>query len=165
MEWFDSLDAHWIWLAIGLALAGLEMLVPGVYLIWLALAAIATGLLTWVFDFGVALQVIEFVFLALILVYSARRILAERPIESADPLLNNRMGRLVGQTGTVAHAITHGEGRVRHGDSEWPARGPELAAGERVRITGFDGGTLVVEPLSLIADPGTAPASEPAREA
>lgn len=148
MDTPGGIEAHWIWLAIGLALAGLEMLVPGVYLIWLAAAAIATGLLTWAFDFSVALQVVEFVFLALILVYSARRILAERPIESADPLLNNRMARLVGQTARVAHAIVHGEGRVAHGDSEWPARGPELDVGARVRIVGFDGGTLVVEPLA-----------------
>ncbi len=152
MDFLDGFDAHWAWLALGLTLAGLEMLVPGVYLIWLALAAIATGLLTWIFDFGVAVQVIEFVFLALILVYSARRILADRPIESADPLLNNRMARLVGQTGTVAHPIVHGEGRIRQGDSEWPARGPELAAGIRVRITGFDGGTLVVEPVTTLPD-------------
>lgn len=152
MDWFADLDAHWIWFAIGLVLAGLEMLVPGVYLIWLALAALATGALAFALDIGAPLQVVNFVFLALILVFSARRILAEKPIESADPLLNNRMARLVGQTGTVAVAIEHGEGRVRQGDSEWTARGPELPAGERVRITGFDGGTLIVEPLALLSD-------------
>jgi len=129
------------------------MIAPGFFLIWLALAALATGALTFALDLGVPLQIVNFVFLALIIVFSARRILAEQPIASADPLLNNRMGRLVGQSGTVAAAIEHGEGRVRQGDSEWPARGPELAAGTRVRITGFDGGTLIVEPLALLDKP------------
>ena len=78
-------------------------------------------------------------------------------IVSSDPLLNNRTGRLVGQTGTVTLAIAGGEGRIRHGDSEWLARGPDLPAGERVRITGFEGGTLVVEPLILIGDEDAAP--------
>jgi hypothetical protein len=153
---FD-IEAYWAWAALGLTLAGLEMLVPGVYLFWLALAALATAALTFAIDPGVPLQIVSFVFLALIFVFSARRILRDQPIESTDPLLNNRMGRLVGQTGTVAAAIEHGEGRVRHGDSEWPARGPELAAGAPVRISGFDGGTLIVEPLTLLKDEGTVP--------
>ena len=157
MNWFGETDAYWIWFAFGLVLAGLEMLVPGVYLIWLALAALATGALTFAFDPGVPLQIVNFVFLSLIIVFTARRVMTDQPIASSDPLLNNRMGRLVGQTGTVAIAIEHGEGRVRHGDSEWSARGPELAAGTRVRIIGFDGGTLVVEPLTLLSDEGTQP--------
>jgi membrane protein implicated in regulation of membrane protease activity len=151
MDWLEGLDAYWAWFALGLVLAGAEMVAPGVYLIWLALAALATGALTFALDLGIPLQIVNFVFLSLIIVFSARRILADQPIASADPLLNNRMGRLVGQSGTVATAIEHGEGRVRQGDSEWPARGPELAAGTRVRIIGFDGGTLIVEPLALVA--------------
>ena len=150
MDWIGGIEARWLWIALGLGLAALEMLVPGVYLVWLALAALATGALAFVIDVGLPLQIVEFVFLSLIFVYTARRIYGDQPIESDDPLLNNRMARLVGQTGAVSHAIEHGEGRVRHGDSEWPARGPELAAGERVRITGFDGGTLIVEPLALL---------------
>lgn len=157
MDFLDGFDAHWVWIAAGLVLAGLEMLVPGVYLMWLALAALATGALTFVLDLGVAFQVTNFVFIALILVFSARRILRDRPIVSSDPLLNNRLGRLVGQTGTVTLPIAGGEGRIRHGDSEWLARGPDLGAGERVRITGSDGGTLLVEPLTLLTDEGTAP--------
>jgi membrane protein implicated in regulation of membrane protease activity len=159
MDWFGGLDPRWAWFALGLALAAFEMLVPGVYLIWLALAALATGVLTWVFDLGLPFQIIDFVFLSLIIVFSARRMLRDRPIVSSDPLLNNRMGRLVGQTGTVSQAIEGGEGRIRQGDSEWIARGPDLAPGARVRITGFDGGTLLVEPLALLPDESTAPPS------
>jgi membrane protein implicated in regulation of membrane protease activity len=152
MDWLTDLDAAWAWIGLGLVLAGFEMIVPGVYLIWLALAALVTGALAFVFDFGVPLQVIEFVFLSLIAVFTARRMFGETPIESDDPLMNNRMGRMVGQTGTVAVAIEHGEGRVSQGDSQWPARGPELPAGTRVRVIGFDGGTLVVEPLAQLGD-------------
>ena len=143
--------------ALGVLLAGLEMLVPGVYLIWLGIAAIVTGVLTGLLHLSLPAQVIDFVFLSLIAVFTARRMFGEEPIASDDPLLNNRMGRLVGQTGVVTVAIEHGEGRIHQGDSDWSARGPELAAGTRVRITGFDGGTLIVEPLTLLADEGTAP--------
>ena len=160
MDWLTDIEAGWAWIALGLVLAGFEMIVPGVYLMWLAFAALATGALTFVFDFGVPFQVVDFVFLSLIAVFTARRMVGDRPIESSDPLLNNRMGRLVGQTGVVTIAIEHGEGRIHQGDSDWTARGPELAAGARVRIVGFDGGTVIVEPLTLLADEGTAPPAQ-----
>lgn len=144
----DGIEPHWVWLAIGLALAALELVVPGVYLIWLAAAALIVGGLTFVIDLGVAAQVINFVFLALIIAYSAKRFLRDRPIESSDPLMNKRGGRLVGQTAVVTLAFDGGSGRVRHGDSEWLARGPDFAVGTRVQITGSDGAILLVEAMS-----------------
>ena len=96
MDWFGGLAPYWIWLTLGVVLAGLEMLVPGVYLIWLAVAALVTGALTWLLDLSPPLQVIDFVFLALICAFSARRFLNDSPIVSADPLLNRRGARMVG---------------------------------------------------------------------
>ena len=157
MDWLNDLDAHWVWLTLGLLLAALEMLVPGVYLIWLAVAAIITGVLTGLFDLSLPLQVIDFVFLALILAFSAKRFLRDKPIESADPLMNRRGARMVGETALVVQAIEHGSGRVHIGDSDWIARGPDVAAGERVRIVGSEGASLLVEPLTLLSDEGTQP--------
>ena len=152
--WFESLDAHWVWLTLGLVLAGLEMLVPGVYLIWLALAALVTGALAFAFDLSLPLQIVEFVFLSLIVAFSAKRFLGERPIESSDPLMNRRGARMVGQTAVVVQAIEDGSGRVHFGDGDWNVRGPDVAAGERVKITGSDGATLLVEPIALLPDEG-----------
>jgi len=149
MDLIDGFDPHWIWLAVGLALAALELVVPGVYLIWLAIAAIITGALTFVLDLGVAVQVVNFVFLALIMAYSAKRFLRDRPIESTDPLMNNRGGRMVGESVLVAAAIDGGEGRVKVGDSEWIARGPDCDAGTRVRIVSANGPILNVELLTV----------------
>jgi membrane protein implicated in regulation of membrane protease activity len=153
-DWFAGLDAHWVWLTLGLVLAGLEMLAPGVYLIWLAVAAFVVGALTFAFDLSFAAQVIDFVFLSLIIAFSVKRFLRERPIESADPLLNRRGARLVGETALVVQAIEHGSGRVRLGDSEWIAHGPNIGVGEHVRVSGSEGAILLVEPLGLL--PGEA---------
>ena len=152
MDWLNGLEAHWVWLTIGVLLAGLEMLVPGVYLIWLAIAAIVTGVLTGLLHLSLPVQVIDFVFLSLIAVFSARRWLRDSPIVSQDPLMNRRGARMVGETALVVQAIEHGSGRVHIGDSEWNVRGPDVAAGERVRITGSDGATLLVEPIALLPD-------------
>ncbi|MBT2135032.1 NfeD family protein [Croceibacterium sp. LX-88] len=159
MDWLNGLEAHWVWLTLGLVLAGLEMLVPGVYLIWLAVAAIVTGAMTAALDLSLPMQVVDFVFLSLIVAFSAKRFLGQKPIESTDPLMNRRGARLVGETALVVQAIEHGSGRVKLGDSEWIARGPDVAKGERVRIRGTEGSMLLVEPVNLLGDEGTQPAN------
>ena len=158
-DWLGGLEAHWVWLTLGLVLAGLEMLLPGVYLIWLALAAIITGVLTLTLDLSLPFQVVDFVFLSLIIAFSAKRFLRDRPIESSDPLMNRPGARLVGQTALVVQAIEHGSGRVKLGDSEWIARGADAAAGERVRVSGSEGAILLVEPVGLLTGGGPQPAS------
>ena len=158
----DGIDNYWVWIAVGLALAVLEILVPGVYLIWLAVAALVTGGLSFLFDFGWPLEIISFVSIALITVYSARRYLSYQPIVSSDPLLNQKGGRMVGETALVVQPIESGSGRIKVGDSEWIARGPDTPAGERVRISGNDGAILLVEPIALIADKGAAEGEAPA---
>lgn len=147
MEWFEALDAHWHWLAIGLVLAAAEMAIPGVFLIWLAGAALVTGALTWALPIGIATQVVIFAVLAIVSVFTGKRYLASNPIESADPKMNDRGARLVGETVVVTHAIDGGNGRVKQGDSEWLAKGPDAEPGTRMRVAGHDGVVLLVEHL------------------
>ena len=147
MDWLNSLDPHWTWLAIGLLLAAAEIAVPGFFLIWLAAAAVMTGLVAWVMPVPFALQVLLFAVLSIGLVLAARRWLRTNEIESADPAMNDRGARLMGETVLVTHAIDGGTGRVRHGDSEWLARGPDAVSGTRMRISGHDGAVLIVEHL------------------
>lgn len=148
----DGIESYWIWVILGLALAALELLVPGVYLIWLALAALSVAVLSLVSGPPLAMEIISFVSLSLIFAFSAKRWLRDRPIVSSDPLLNNRAGRLVGETALVTQAIESGTGRVKVGDSEWTARGEDTEAGTRVRITGSRGTDLLVEPVGLLRD-------------
>lgn len=147
MDWLNSLNPHWTWLAIGLLLAAAEIAVPGFFLIWLAAAAVITGLVAWVMPVPFALQVLLFAALSIGLVMAARRWLRTNEIESADPAMNDRGARLLGDTVLVTHAIDGGTGRVRHGDSEWLAKGPDAAPGTRMRISGHDGAVLIVEHL------------------
>lgn len=145
----DGIEPHWLWIGAGLVLAALELLVPGVYLIWFALAAIATGVLVLASEPSLAVQIVSFVSLSLIFAFSARRWLRDTTIASSDPLMNNRAGRLVGQVAEVTQPIVHGQGRVRIADGEWLASGPDCPAGTRVRIAGVNGACLEVEALEL----------------
>ncbi|HVR89762.1 MAG TPA: NfeD family protein [Novosphingobium sp.] len=147
MDWLESLDAHWAWLALGLVLAIAEMAIPGVFLIWLAGAALVTGMVAWVLPIGVPLQIVIFAVLAIGSVFAGKRYLAANPVVSPDPLMNDRGARLVGEIVVVTQGIDDGNGKVRQGDGEWLARGPDAEPGTKMRVSGHDGTVLIVEHL------------------
>jgi membrane protein implicated in regulation of membrane protease activity len=58
------------------------------------------------------------------------------------------MDEMLGKEGEVVHSLTT-EARVKVNDEIWNARSEkELKEGEKVRIAGFDGLTLIVRPSS-----------------
>jgi len=88
-----------------------------------------------------------FALLAIIAVFSGKRYLKDNPVEAADPMMNDRGGRAIGETVVVTQTIEAGSGKVKLGDSEWLARGPDTAAGSKLRVASHDGVVLIVEPL------------------
>ncbi|NWK95380.1 hypothetical protein DM806_06815 [Sphingobium lactosutens] len=146
-HWLSLLHDHWAWLVFAALLGIAEVMIPGVFLIWIAIAAALTGLIALALPIGLPLQLLLFAALSLIAVWGGRRWYVDHPVASTDPLLNDRTARLIGQTVTVVEPISGGEGRVRVGDSVWTARGADASAGERVRVTGAEGSVLLVESL------------------
>lgn len=144
-DWLSNMADYWIWLSVGVLLCAAEIVAPGFFLIWLGVAAIATGVVAFILPVSIAAQLGIFAVLAFIALYSARRWLKNNPITSSDPLLNQRGGRLVGEILTLVTAIEDGRGRAQVADGQWPVRGPDAAAGTKVRVVSADGGTLVVE--------------------
>jgi len=141
-----GLDAHWWWLLLAALLGIAEIVAPGIFLVWMAAAAVLTGLAAYALDLPLAYQIATFALLSVASVYSGRRIYDRNPVRSQDPLLNDRIARLIGQSAEAVTAIENGEGRVRVGDSVWPARGPNAPLGTRLVITGADCGILSVVP-------------------
>ena len=140
-------DPDWLWLIGGVVLLIAELIAPGFFLIFIGAAAIATGIATLLIGLPLALQMAVFAVLAFLSVrIGGRRAYATRYDYSADPLLNDRAGRLLGKVVVVVQPVDAHGGRVRVGDSEWSARGGPGRPGERVRITGVDGNCLLVEP-------------------
>jgi membrane protein implicated in regulation of membrane protease activity len=147
-EWLASLDYHWWWVGAGALLGILEILLPGVFLIWIAIAAWVTAIIVALAPMALAWQLVIFVLLAFVTVFAGRIYYARNPVESTDPNLNARAARLIGQIVTVDSAIENGKGRVRVGDGVWNARGPDAPSGASVRIVAADGTLLTVEPAS-----------------
>ena len=139
------MSPEWLWLIGGIVLLSAELIAPGFFLVFIGAAAMATGLFTLLFGLGVAPQLALFALYAVIAVLVGRRFYSNRHHDSVDPLLNDRVGRLVGRVVTVVSTVDDHGGRVRVGDSEWSARGGPAAIGDRVKITGVEGNCLTVE--------------------
>ncbi|TXC68934.1 NfeD family protein [Sphingorhabdus soli] len=146
-DWLAAIDAYGWWLIAAIALAILEMLAPGVFFIWIAIAAVVTALASFVLPIDVPQQLIVFAVASLVSGYAGRSWYLANPVETEDDMLNDRVARLIGDEVIVVAPIIDGRGRVKVADGVWPARGPDSAIGARVRIVGADGGCLIVEAL------------------
>jgi membrane protein implicated in regulation of membrane protease activity len=142
----SGVEPGWLWLIGGVVLLIAEVIAPGFSLIFIGAAAMATGLLSLALGLPVGLQLGLFAVLAFLAArIGGRSFYAARYDYSADPLLNDRAGRLLGKVVVVVQEVNSHGGRVRVGDSEWSARGGPAAVGERVRIVDIDGNCLKVE--------------------
>ena len=145
------IDPEWLWLIGGVVLLIAELIAPGFFLVFIGGAAVATGFASLLLPLSLPLQLALFAVLAFVAVrVGGRRAYSMRYDYSADPLLNDRVKRMLGKVVVATQPIDSNGGRVRVGDSEWSARGGPAQPGERVRIVDVDGNCLKVEPEHVL---------------
>jgi membrane protein implicated in regulation of membrane protease activity len=142
-EMFVTLGT-WNWLIFGILLMALELLAPGVFLFWLGLAALLTGLLSFLMTPSWQSQILMFAVFAACAVPLWRRVARQRPGANPNPFLNKRSDALVGRVCTLEKPIVDGEGVVRIDDTVWRVSGPDTPAGTKVKIVQADGASLTV---------------------
>jgi membrane protein implicated in regulation of membrane protease activity len=135
--------APWFWLAAGVLTCAAEALAPGMFLLWIGLAAIATGLTSFVVPLGGEWSLMLFGIYAVVCVIIGRKFYGSRDVASDRPNLNRRADALVGQVFLLEDAIENGEGRARVGDSVWRVHGPDLPKGTRVKVASVEGGVML----------------------
>ena len=139
----------WNWMALGLVLLGLEIVVPGIFLLWIGIAAIIVGTLTLMIGdaafWSWQLQIILFLILSLVSAYIGKKVMAKGDGVSDEPFLNQRAEQLVGRTATLAEPIAEGRGRIKLGDTQWRVNGPDMPVGTKVKVVSTDGSELSVE--------------------
>ena len=135
----------WNWLIFGIILMALEIVVPGVFLFWLGLAALLVGLLSFVLHPAWQTQILMFAVFAAAAVPLWRRLLRHsRQPSKSHPFLNKRADALVGRVFTLEKPIIDGSGTIRIDDTIWRVAGPDTPAGSRVKIVRADGASLTV---------------------
>ncbi len=139
-------NAHWLWWSVGVVLLAGEMVIPGVYLMWIGLAGAATGVFAWLFpEWGFAGHGLIFAVLGAASIYLGNEYFYKRRQEEPEEHVNTRGHSHIGKTYRLATAIKDGRGKVHVRDSEWLAEGPDLPKGAKVKVKAVEGITLVVE--------------------
>jgi len=136
----------WSWWVLGLVLLALELVMPGFVLVWFGLAAVLVGILALAVNWSVQTLALVWAGTSLVLLLVGRRWFMRDAGRSAEPLLNDRAGRLIGRVYTLAEPLGENGGRLVIDDGVWRITGPLLPAGTRVVVKGVQGTTLVVGP-------------------
>ncbi|MDR1327602.1 MAG: NfeD family protein [Heliobacteriaceae bacterium] len=125
----------------GLIFLILEMLVPAMFFLNLALAAVATAAISLVVGGFVKLITI-FVMLSILFIVLLRPFLLKtKPSESTGI-----EGKYIGKTAKVTETVTPNSGTISIYDERWEARSnEEIPEGSTVKITGNDNLIMFVE--------------------
>lgn len=142
-----NLTVHYGWWLLALVLIGVELMLPGYFMLWIGIAAAAMGLLLMFLpELSFLGQSVLFTALTLVSCFVYWRFV--RPAANApsdQPQLNRRAEQYVGRRYVLDTAIVNGRGKVKVGDSPWLAEGPDLPVGTEVEVVGVDGTTLKVQ--------------------
>ncbi|NVO14117.1 MAG: NfeD family protein [Rhodoplanes sp.] len=134
----------WGWLTAAAVLLIAEIMVPGIFLLWLGIAALIVGLVSFVIAWGWQLQWLAFALISLAAIPLWRR-LARAGQTSDQPFLNRRIEAMVGRIFTLERPIVGGAGTIAVDDTIWRVTGSDAPAGSRIKVTHVDGATVHVE--------------------
>lgn len=135
---------NWNWLIVGVVLMGIETFAPGVFMLWLGLAALIVGLLTFGIVWSWQAQIIAFAALSIAMVPLWRYYSQRNATPTDTPFLNKRAEGLIGRVFMLEKPIVDGVGTVKIDDTIWRVSGPDAPAGSRVKIVHADGASLQV---------------------
>jgi membrane protein implicated in regulation of membrane protease activity len=146
MQQFVPFLGGWTWWVIAGILLLIELMLPGVFLIWLGLAAAIMGVIDLFADLSWQVEVAAFAVLSVLLVLFVR---PRAKFTQGEPTnLNQRMYGYVGHSYVLHDAIVNGQGKVRIDDTLWVVTGSDRHKGEWVKVKSVDGMQLVIEPAS-----------------
>ena len=136
----------WNWLIIGVVLMGIETFAPGVFMLWLGIAALIVGLISFAVVLSWQTQIIVFAILSIAMVPLWRHFSKRNEKPTDKPFLNKRAQGLIGRVFTLEKPIVDGVGTVKIDDTVWRASGSDAPAGSRVKIIHAEGANLRVGP-------------------
>ena len=146
---FDSPVVNWV--IAGLALSLLELIVPGVYLIWFGFAAFVVSIAVYFMPLEFTTQLIFFAIasgiFAVIGVAVYRYIFSKAQVPAEYKNLNNTAEQYVGQLVTVAEDTADNRTKVKIGDTYWLASCQKpFKQGDTAKVVGVkDSLILIIE--------------------
>ncbi|MBU0725446.1 MAG: NfeD family protein [Alphaproteobacteria bacterium] len=132
-------DTSWAWIIAGMILAGLEIILPGIFLLWVGLGALAVGLILSIAP-GLPLPWQALVFALSMLSSLGLGFWIQRRSRATgeDSFLNREMEAMIGQEYIAITTFVAGRGRIKVRDSSYAAVSDEaIAEGDLVTVIGL----------------------------
>ncbi len=135
----------WFWFILAVILLFGELMMPGIFLLWLGVAAALTGVVDLMMDLDWRGEIVTFAVLSLLMVaLSWKWVTAQWRPKSDQPHLNQRHLGYVGSTVTLDTPIERGRGTVTIDGTIWDVEGTDAGVGTRLKVVGVNGMRLVV---------------------
>ncbi len=147
MDWLFNWTG---WLIFGFVLLALELIIPGVFIMWWGFSAVILAILVALLpDLSHALQMSVFAVLALIfsLIWWKYQHSKDKQDDKAT-ILNSRDHAMIGTQGFIVEILENGIARGKFGDTTWRVIGTELNVGDKVQVQQVEGITLYVQKIS-----------------
>jgi membrane protein implicated in regulation of membrane protease activity len=119
----------WDWLIVGGVLLVMEVLAPGVFMLWLGLAALLVGVVSLVVDWPWQAQFIAFAVFAIAAIPIWRQLAKQVGMPTDEPFLNRRAEAFVGRVFTLGKPIVDGSGTIGIDDTEMSTADIEASVG------------------------------------
>lgn len=148
MDLFSDLGIEfWHWWILACLMLVLEMVLPGIIFLWLSIAAAAVGFVVLLVpDIAMELQLIAFGVFSVLSFVIGRRFLRRDLSGANEDDVSSTRSSLVGKTTVLTEKTTHGRVRQSVYGSSWVLKSDaDLAKGQKVRVCGIEGNTLLIE--------------------
>ncbi|MCL7422208.1 MAG: NfeD family protein [Methylobacter sp.] len=136
----------WHWWILALILLVVEILVPGFFFVWLAIAGFITGCLLWLLpSISMDVQLAVFSVLSVLAIVAWQFYARKHPTVSDQPLLNRRGAQYIGRVFNLYEPIVNGQGKIKVDDSIWKVHGEDCDINTKVKVTAIRGTVFDVE--------------------
>jgi membrane protein implicated in regulation of membrane protease activity len=140
-------DPAVIWFLIGLGLLLLELVLPGLVIIFFGAGAWVTALVCALSDISLNLQIIIFLVASLLGLVLLRRYLKRRFFGRKDGEIRDQLEEFIGRKARALDDFSDGLGKVEFKGTQWTARCEEAVSKDQwVTIVAKDSLTLEVKP-------------------
>ncbi|MDP7553244.1 MAG: NfeD family protein [Candidatus Thioglobus sp.] len=132
------------WLILGLLLVITELFLWSIFLLWFGVSAVTMSIVVYLYpQLSLGIQLVTFVLLSAATSYVATRYF---PVRTVDDEISRKAKDHIDKECTVV-STDNNVNKVKLGESLWFAKGFDMSVGQKVRITGTDDSTLIVEPI------------------
>ncbi len=140
-------DPAVIWFLVGLGLLLLELVLPGLVILFFGAGAWVTSLVCALIDINLNWQIFIFLLASLLGLVLLRKYLKKRFFDRKDGEVADQLEEFIGKEGKAVDDFKDGNGKIEFKGTRWSAVSDgEVKKGQKVIITSKDSITLSVKP-------------------